>query len=305
MIHGLADLKKEFAMDAIERMSVRTMLISDVHLGNKHAQAKEFLQFLVGFAPETVYIVGDFIDGWKINSGWHWCESCDAIIDHLIALAESQTKIFYMPGNHDSFLRNPAFRSILPGKLPEFEVANEFVFESLSGYRFLVTHGDRFDFFETRVQWVSKAAGRIYGNCLSLNGYLHRLLPRRHGNPYGFCAHLKDRVKRGVRFISNFENQIMRHAQVRACHGVICGHIHTPDIVHSSSKLYCNTGDWMENCTGLVEHHDGNIELVSRYSSNRNLCLTDATQGHVSAGEGISELKDQFSEDVSRNGLFA
>jgi UDP-2,3-diacylglucosamine pyrophosphatase LpxH len=292
-------------MDAVEGMPVRTLLVSDVHLGHKHAQAKEFLKFLRGFSPETVYIVGDFIDGWKINSGWCWCESCDAIIDHLIEIARKHTKIFYIPGNHDSFLRNPAFRSMLPERLPEFEVANEFVLESLAGYRFLVTHGDRFDFFETRAQWVSKATAGLYDACLSLNWWLHRLLPRRHGNPYGFCARLKDRVKRGVRFISNFENQIMRHAHVRSCHGVICGHIHTPDIVHSSTKLYCNTGDWMENCTGLVEHHDGNIELVSRYSANRTLCLTHSERDHASPGEGSSELNDQFSADLARDGVAA
>lgn len=260
-------------MDAIEKIPVRTLLVSDVHLGSKHAQSKEFLHFLRGFSPEAVYIVGDFIDGWKINSGWYWCQWCDAIIDHLIEMVRAKTKIFYVPGNHDAFLRNSAFRAMLPKGLADVEVANEFIFESQRGYRFLVTHGDRFDIVETRARWVSKATAGFYDACLSLNWWSHRFLKTRPGNPYGVCARLKDRVKRGVRFISNFENQLMNHARVQACHGVICGHIHTPDIVQSADGLYFNTGDWMENCTGLVEHHDGKIELVSRYTDNRDLQL--------------------------------
>ncbi|TVP97260.1 MAG: UDP-2,3-diacylglucosamine diphosphatase [Planctomycetaceae bacterium] len=262
-------------MDNAEKSPVRTLLISDVHLGCKHSQSSEFLQFLRGYAPDRLYIVGDFIDAWKISSGWHWSDECDQIIAHLVRLAHAGTRIFYVPGNHDCLFRNPAFRDMLPRGFPHFEVANEFVFETVRGWKLLVTHGDLFDIFETRLQWISKASTPFYDACLSLNWWFHRWILGEQKNPYGVCAVLKNRVKRGVRFISQFESKIKQHARQRACEGVVCGHIHTPDIVQSDSMLYFNTGDWVENCTGLVEHHDGRLELTSRYSQHRQLDLED------------------------------
>jgi UDP-2,3-diacylglucosamine pyrophosphatase LpxH len=231
------------------------------------------LAFLRRYRPNTLYLVGDFVDTWKINQGWHWTEECNLIIEELVCLVRSGTRLCYVPGNHDSFLRNPSFRSMLPQDLPEFEVRNEFVFETLQGWRFLVTHGDLFDFFEMRAQWISKATARLYDLCLSLNWWISRILLHRAGNPYGGCAILKDRVKRGVRFISHYESRISEHATANSCEGVICGHIHTPDLVHHSLPVYCNTGDWVENCTGLVEHHDGTLGLISHYGTDRYLHL--------------------------------
>tara|TARA_R110002049_G_scaffold4601_3_gene31762 strand:+ start:19063 stop:19962 length:900 start_codon:yes stop_codon:yes gene_type:complete len=260
-------------MEEAEMIDVRTLLVSDVHLGCKHARAAEFLRFLKRFRPDNIYLVGDFIDAWKINAGWHWSEECDEVVDHLIELTQRNTRIFYVPGNHDSFLRNPAFRAMLPAELLQIDVADEFVFKSHRGWDFLVTHGDFFDVFETKMQWISKASTFFYDTCLSLNRYLSQTFLDSKQNPYGGCAVLKDRVKRGVRFVSNFETKIMQHARSRKCEGVICGHIHTPDIINDSSILYCNTGDWVENCTGLVEHVDGTISLVSLYGEDQHLDL--------------------------------
>ncbi|QDT02225.1 UDP-2,3-diacylglucosamine hydrolase [Rubripirellula lacrimiformis] len=255
-------------MDQADAKPVRTLLVSDVHLGCKHSQSKEFLNFLQGFAPENIYLVGDFIDGWKINTGWHWTQDCDNVISHLIELTRRGTKVFYVPGNHDAFLRSSVLRSALPDEFSRVEVANEFVFETLAGWRFLVTHGDLFDCVEMQAQWLSKGTSALYDACLSLNWWLHRYTFAESCNPYGVCAVLKDRVKRSIRFISNFESKILDHARLRDCDGIVCGHIHTPDIVTTDSMWYCNTGDWVENCTGLVECHDGQIQLVRRYDED-------------------------------------
>lgn len=255
-------------MDVANATPVRTLLVSDVHLGCKHSQSRKFLTFLRQFKPESLYIVGDFIDTWKINTGWYWPRDCDEIISHLVTLSQQGTKIHYVPGNHDSFLRNPALRAFLPIDLPKFEVGNEFVFETLGGWRFLVTHGDLFDVFETRAQWASRGSSVFYDACLSANWWFHRMLLGEDRNPYGICAILKDRVKRCVRFISSYEAKILQHARVRDCNGVICGHIHTPDIVSNDSMVYCNTGDWVENCTALVESNDGRIHLLQRYGED-------------------------------------
>jgi UDP-2,3-diacylglucosamine pyrophosphatase LpxH len=282
-------------MDQAKGIPVRTLLVSDVHLGCKHSRAAEFLHFLRSFSPDRLYIVGDFIDAWKINAGWYWSAECDQIIDHLTRLTRQRTKIYYVPGNHDAFLRSPAFRLVFPAGDVDIEVADEFVLETLGGWRFLVTHGDLFDFFETRAQWLSKATAGLYDACLSLNWWVHRLLLCPTRNPYGACAVLKDRVKRGVRFISHYETKIMNHARRRSCEGVICGHIHTPDLFQSESMLYGNTGDWVENCTGLVEHHDGTLGLVSRYCENQYLrlpprCRSSRGMGQSSTAEDSRRL---------------
>ncbi|MCM2371301.1 UDP-2,3-diacylglucosamine diphosphatase [Aporhodopirellula aestuarii] len=252
---------------------VRTVLISDVHLGSKHSQSKQCLEFLRSYSPERVYLVGDFIDGWRCNQGWHWSDECNEIIEHLEALIQQGTEVFYVPGNHDAFLRNEQSLEMLPGKFSDVRFANEFVFESKGGWRFLITHGDLFDMVETQAQWISKVTSFAYDSVLSANRLFNRLPTRRRKNPYGACATLKSLVKRVVMMLSGFEAAIMQHARDQNCDGVICGHIHTPAIVYSEEMLYCNTGDWVENCTGLVEHLDGSIRLESIYGSPRMLQL--------------------------------
>ncbi|MCM2372130.1 UDP-2,3-diacylglucosamine diphosphatase [Aporhodopirellula aestuarii] len=252
---------------------VRTLLVSDVHLGCKHSRAEEFLAFLRGFQPESIYLVGDFIDSWKINAGWHWTPACDDVIMHLIELAKNGTKVHYVSGNHDAFLRNPAFQSGCLTPVPRFEVANEFVMETVDGWRFLITHGDMFDCVETNAQWLSKGCSVFYDACLSFNRWWHNAWMAQDRNPYGGCAVLKDRIKRWIRFVSGFETKIMMHARQSDCDGVICGHIHTPDIVSGDAMWYCNTGDWVENCTGLIERHDGQMQLVRRYDDDLFLRL--------------------------------
>lgn len=260
-------------MDHVYPTPVRTLLVSDVHLGCKHSQAKPFLEFLQSFAPETIYLVGDFIDGWKINGSWHWSRDCDDVISHLIALASRGTKVFYVPGNHDAFLRNPAFRAALPAHLSQFEIANEFVFETILGWRLLVTHGDMFDCVETKAQWASKGSSLFYDTCLTVNWWIHRFFLADSQNPYGICGVLKNRVKRLIRFLSHYESQLLGHAKSLGCDGIVCGHVHTPDMLESDAMWYFNTGDWVENCTGLVERHDGQMQLIQRFEKNRSLRL--------------------------------
>lgn len=260
-------------MDYTNPIPVRTLLVSDVHLGCKHSQTKPFLDFLRGFAPETIYLVGDIIDGWKINASWHWSDDCDDVISHLVELVRRGTKVFYVPGNHDAFLRNPAFRSAMPANLTQFEIANEFVFETLHGWRLLVTHGDMFDCVETNAQWASKGSSFFYDTCLSMNWWFHRIFLTNAHNPYGVCGLLKNHVKRLIRFLSHYESQLLSHAKTLDCDGIVCGHVHTPDMIKSESMWYFNTGDWVENCTGLVERHDGQFQLIQRFDEDRSLHL--------------------------------
>ena len=206
---------------------VRTLFISDLHLGCPHAQSAACCEFIQTMRPQTLYIVGDFIDMWKLGRRWHWSDHCDAILDQIARWMAVGTIVKYLPGNHDSLLRQDRYRSMLPAAFGDVQIADEFVFESAAGMRMLVTHGDAFDVFETRAQWLSKGTTSIYSSILSFNRWLSRW--RTVGvNPYAGCAVIKDRVKRWVRFISRFESALVDHANDRGCQGVICGHIHTP-----------------------------------------------------------------------------
>ncbi|WP_231602702.1 UDP-2,3-diacylglucosamine diphosphatase [Neorhodopirellula pilleata] len=256
---------------------VRTLLLSDVHLGSKHTQTAQCLDFLKSYQPEQVYLVGDFIDGWRTAHGWHWTPLCDEVMDYFEDLMAKGTKVFYTPGNHDAFLRDIDGHNLImekfAGKFADVEIADQFVFETVRGWRLLVTHGDLFDVVETQAQWVSKITSIAYDVILSCNRLVNHCVGRRHRNPYGACAWLKSQVKRAIRFCSGFEPNLMQHARAEGCEGVICGHVHTPNMIHRPHLLYCNTGDWVENCTGLVEHHDGRISLDSIYGKTRTLEL--------------------------------
>lgn len=275
-------------MSGIAAVPIRTLLVSDVHLGGKHARSEEFLAFLQRYRPDHLYLVGDFFDAWKVKTGWHWPESCDRIVAHLNQLVEQGTQLHYTPGNHDAFLRQESRRGLLPGGFPQASIADEFVYETLHGWKFLVTHGDLFDFVENRAQWLSQIGSFLYDTCLSLNRWLQSRFLGEHRNPYGACAVVKGSVKRGVKFISGYEEKIISHARSQNCHGVICGHIHSPGIKQSGDIVYCNTGDWVENCTGLIEHRDGGLELVCRYDSSQSIRLTERCEDPI---DRLPEIK--------------
>lgn len=235
--------------------AIRSLFVSDVHLGCKHSQANEFLKLLERFEPENLYIVGDFIDGWKLKRHWRWLPVYDQIIQRLMTLKSSGTQLKYMPGNHDSFLR---------GYLANYgviEVQDRFVHEAGDGRRYVVLHGDQFDHVEQKAQWLSLTASYFYDLMLSANWLGNKLRGKKH-QPYALCGVLKRRVKAMVTRVSSFEKQVAQDAIDTGCDGIICGHIHTPRIDQIGDIQYLNTGDWVENCSALIEQADGSFDLI-------------------------------------------
>lgn len=240
--------------------AVRSVFVSDVHLGTKHARADLLGDFLGRHSPEQLYLVGDFVDGWKLRRRWRWCDESSAVVDRIVELARSGTDVYYTPGNHDDFLRRPGCLQQLLRHFDFLRVRDEFVHETADGRRFLVVHGDHFDRFETGAQWVSRIAAVGYGALLTTNRVISRAVTRRQH--HGFSRLVKTSVKSVVRFLSDYESRLLERAGELACDGVICGHVHTPTISTSDGRVYCNTGDWVEHCTALVEYTDGELELV-------------------------------------------
>ncbi|MBS0265949.1 MAG: UDP-2,3-diacylglucosamine diphosphatase [Planctomycetes bacterium] len=244
---------------------VRTIIVSDIHLGCRFSQAEHFLTFLKSVRPEQIYVLGDFLDGWKLKSRWHWTPVYTEIIDRLFELAEGGTELYYTPGNHDEFLRIPEIQRMLEKCQLPFRVQEEFVYETQGGQRFVMLHGDRFDIVEQNFQWVSVLMTYLYAPLLLLNSWLSRKT-RRNGSRYAMCAFLKNQAKSAVRFFSHFEDKLRRYSELHHCDGIICGHIHTPGVKKSAGRTLINTGDWVENCTALVERQNGELVLESFFS---------------------------------------
>lgn len=272
---------------------VRSVFVSDVHLGCRFSQADAFLAFLNRYEPENVYLVGDFVDGWKLRRRWHWPRVYTSILRRLMELSKRGAIIRYVAGNHDAFLRELIDRNEV------FEIGNSFIHETPHKMRFLVIHGDQFDAIEQKAPWLSHMSSVVYDGLLALNvvGNLLRRRPRTAG--YGLCGLLKRNVKWLVRFFSQFERQLSDAARRIGCEGVICGHIHSPAIRDGGDFVYLNTGDWVEHGSALIEHHDGTIELELMHSNRREwFAPHDRFRG-----ESVAACEDRFvsSREVDHN----
>jgi UDP-2,3-diacylglucosamine pyrophosphatase LpxH len=235
----------------------RTIWISDVHLGTRRAQAEMLLDFLRFTESETLYLVGDIIDNWALKKTWHWEQSHNDVIQKLLRKARKGTRVVFIPGNHDEYFRD--FASLRFGNV---SVVEEAIHTTAAGRRYLVLHGDKFDGVVRFARWLALLGDRAYELALDLNKLLNRGR-RFFGLPYwSLSALLKRKVKQAVEFVSNFEDAIVREALGRGAHGVICGHIHTPQMRHIGVVHYCNDGDWVESCTALVEDFDGRLEIL-------------------------------------------
>jgi UDP-2,3-diacylglucosamine pyrophosphatase LpxH len=238
-------------------MKVRSLFISDVHLGCGFSRTEDLFAFLGRLEPENLYLVGDIIDGWKLKRNFVWNDTCSFVVRRILGMLKRGTRVYYVTGNHDEFLRE-----FSPHTFGHMELADQFVHETADGRRLLVIHGDCFDHLTKHAAWVYHLGDRAYTLALHMNSWMN-FVRRSLGYPYwSFSSMLKTRVKRAVNFINDFEHFVARYTQQQGCSGVVCGHIHVPAIRRIDEIDYFNCGDWVEHCSALVEHVDGRMELV-------------------------------------------
>jgi UDP-2,3-diacylglucosamine pyrophosphatase LpxH len=237
--------------------SHRTIFISDTHLGTRGCKAEALADFLVHNECETLFLVGDIVDGWQLKRRWLWPEAHTSVVAEILRKVDGGARVIFVPGNHDEFARDYAGR-LFAG----IEIINETVHVTADGRRLLVLHGDRFDGVIACAKWLAHVGDWAYGVALSWNDLLFKAR-KALGLPYwSLSAWLKHKVKNAVEYISRYEETVAAEARKRGVDGVVCGHIHHAEIRMIGDVLYLNDGDWVESCSALVEDARGNMEIL-------------------------------------------
>lgn len=222
-------------------MKIEALFISDVHLGSKGSRAKELLEVLKHYEPTYLFIVGDFIDGWLLKKRNYWTQDFVNVIRKILTYSKKGTKIVYITGNHDDFLRSYSPLD-LGGNI---QIVNEIIWND-----YLITHGDLYDGV-VKLKWLGVLGAYGYELAIGIDVFL-----RRFGYKKSLSSFLKNKVKRAVKFMTSFERQLAFQAYRNKCKGVVCGHIHKPEnkkiVVKNHKVHYLNCGDWIENQTYII-----------------------------------------------------
>ncbi len=237
--------------------SLRSLFISDVHLGTRASQADALLDFLKHHDAETIYLVGDIIDFWRIKRGAIWHQSHNDVLQKILRKVRKGTRVVFIPGNHDE-----AMRDYCGMQFGGIEIERQTIHTTATGRRYIVMHGDEYDVIVRYARWLAFLGDRGYELALWSNAPLNFI--RRHLG-YGYwslSAYLKLRVKSAVNFIGEFEKNLADEARRQGADGIICGHIHHAASRDIDGVHYVNTGDWVESCTAIVETMSGELQLI-------------------------------------------
>ena len=233
------------------------IFLSDIHLGTKDCQAELLLDFLKQHTCDRLYLVGDIIDGWRMKSSIYWPQSHNDVLRRFLTLAKRGTKVIYVTGNHDEFLRKHS--DMIFGNL---HLVDEAVHDGIDGRRHLIIHGDQYDVVTLHHRWIAFLGDISYILLLRMNRIVNWARKRLGYGHWSLAKYLKHKVKRAVNFISEFEEGLAAHCRREGHDGVVCGHIHHAEITRYGEVSYMNCGDWVESCTALVERTDGQFEIL-------------------------------------------
>ena len=215
---------------------VEALFISDVHLGSKGSNANKVVDLLKEYEPEYLFLVGDIIDGWMLKRKFRWPDSHTQVIQKILKLSRKGTKVIYITGNHDDFLR--AYGEI---KFGSIELHNEYIWNST-----FITHGDLYDGI-VQMKWLAVLGSIGYDIAITVDRFLKKL-----GMKKSLSKFLKNKVKEAIKFMTDFESELVKQAKRYNCDSVICGHIHQPANKMIDNVNYLNCGDWVENNTYIT-----------------------------------------------------
>jgi UDP-2,3-diacylglucosamine pyrophosphatase LpxH len=239
-------------------MKVRSIFLSDIHLGTRGCQADSLIAFLREYESEHLYLLGDIIDFWAMNRSIHWTPAQNTVVQKILRRARHGEKVTLIPGNHDE-----ALREFIGTSFGDIRVAAEHVHETADGRRLLLLHGDEYDQVTRHHRWIAVLGDIGYNLLVRVNAWLswiRRTL--RISGYWSLAGYAKRRVKSAVSFIFDFEAAVIRTVRERGLDGIVCGHIHSATIRRMDDVLYINCGDWVDSCTAIVEHENGALELI-------------------------------------------
>jgi UDP-2,3-diacylglucosamine pyrophosphatase LpxH len=263
----------------------RSIFVSDVHLGTKDCKAAQLNNFLKHNSCDTLYLVGDIIDAWKIQQNkWRWKQSHTNVVRRVLGHAKRGTRVVFIAGNHDEFLRPMIPYGFSFGLV---EIHNQIEHIGADGKRYLVVHGDLFDGITRLAPWIAFLGDKAYDFVLELNNKFNWIRRRMGFGYFSLSKFLKHKVKKAVDFIFKFEENLAAYCKKRGFDGVICGHIHHAEIKEINGVAYMNDGDWVESCTALVEHWNGRWEIITWTQESDNVD-TDTDSGSREQPSGRS-----------------
>jgi len=244
---------------------VRSIFLSDVHLGTRACQADRLLDFLREYTSDHLFLVGDIVDFWAMSRSVHWSPAQNTVVQKILRRARRGEQVMLIPGNHDE-----ALRDYVDARFGDIRLAHQHVHVLADGRRFLLTHGDEFDQVTRYHRWVAVLGDVAYEFLVRQNVWLSWI--RRHiGRPgyWSLAGYAKRKVKKAMQFIFDFEDSVARTVRDRGLDGVVCGHIHWAAIRDVGGITYVNCGDWVDSCTAILEHADGRLELLHWHGAVR------------------------------------
>lgn len=252
---------------------VRSVFLSDIHLGTRACQAEPLLDFMREYPADNIFLIGDIIDFWSMSRGIYWTQAQNTVVQKMLKRARHGERVVFVPGNHDE-----ALREYVGTVFGDIEVHAEWVHETADGRRLLLVHGDEFDEVTRYHRWVAVLGDVAYNWLVRMNGILS-WARRRLGiaGYWSLAGYAKRKVKSALQFILDFEDNVVRAVRARGLDGVVCGHIHAAALREVNGVIYINCGDWVDSCTAIVEHEDGRLELIEWGSVRQPLQLAAPT----------------------------
>lgn len=244
---------------------VRSIFLSDIHLGTRACQAEHLLGFLKEYTADHLFLVGDIVDFWAMSrNNIYWSPAQNTVVQKVLRRARHGEQVIIIPGNHDE-----ALRDYVESQFGDIRLEREHVHTLADGRRFLLTHGDEFDAVTRYHRWVALLGDAAYTFLVRQNVWLSWI--RRHLKRPGYwslAGYAKRKVKTALQFIFEFEESVIRTVRERGLDGVVCGHIHWAAIRDTDGVTYVNCGDWVDSCTAIVEHADGRLELIEWHGAD-------------------------------------
>ncbi len=270
----------------------KTIVISDVHLGTSGSKVKELNRFLKYNSCETLILNGDIVDGWQLRKSGAWKRKHTRFFQRILKMIEEHnTQVIYLRGNHDDFLDQ-----VLPMKVGNLTIQRDYVLKS-GDKSFYVVHGDIFDSITSQMKWLSQLGDVGYTFLLWINKYYNNYRVKRGLPYYSLSQSIKLKVKSAVSYISDYEDKLSELARSKGCDGVICGHIHHPEMKDLNGMKYMNSGDWVESLSALVEDWDSEWNLV--YYNETKRIKSDKVEQQIREDNQI-----KFSTELLKQQLY-